>query len=538
MSETHNGDRDAGLTGRRLRPLFAGLLALLLAAVACTNGAGGPVPITLKVLAGSELKDLEPLLPDLEKATGYRLSMNYVGSLDGAERIVNGDRSQLAWFSSGKYLTLLQGHTGRIVAQEPIMLSPVVVGVKRSTSARLGWSGNPDVTWADIGAHSKAGEFHFAMTNPTASNSGFVALVGVAAALAQTGGALDQGSINVAALRDFFTGQTLTAGSSGWLADAYVRSQDSLDGIVNYESVLLSLNQGTQLHEKLDLVYPKEGIVTADYPLMLLDSSQRHAYDRIISYLRQPDVQARIMRTTGRRPAAPGVALDSRFPPRVLIELPFPSSLDVVNRLLFTYLDQIRKPAHAIFVLDTSGSMDGERINSLKRALNDLTGADPTITGQFASFRQREQITIILFNTRVYEQHDFVINDATTSSPDLAAVRAYVNTLRAGGGTAIYDAVYSAYEAVARDQRSDPDRYYSIVLMTDGENNSGRDSARFLSDYGRLPAQVRGVKTFAILFGEAKPKELNQVADTTGGRVFDSRSAPLSQVFKEIRGYQ
>jgi hypothetical protein len=31
---------------------------------------------------------------------------------------------------------------------------------------------------------------------------------------------------------------------------------------------------------------------------------------------------------------------------------------------------------------------------------------------------------------------------------------------------------------------------------------------------------------------------LKRIADVSGGAVFDSRTAPLSQVFKEIRGYQ
>ena len=91
------------VTPRRLPAILAGLLAALLAGLACSAGPPTSSATTLTVLAGSELKDLEPLLPDLEKATGYHLSLNYVGSLDGAERIVNGDRSQLAWFSSGKY---------------------------------------------------------------------------------------------------------------------------------------------------------------------------------------------------------------------------------------------------------------------------------------------------------------------------------------------------------------------------------------------------------------------------------------------------
>jgi Ca-activated chloride channel family protein len=518
---------------------WTALVALVLGAAACAPSSPGSTPsTTLQVMAGSELQDIEPLLPDLEKATGYRLRMSYVGSLDGAERIVAGDRSPLAWFSSAKYLTLLQGGSGRIAAQQKIMLSPVVLGVKHSVAARFGWSGSPNVTWADIAAKAKAGQLHFGMTNPAASNSGFVALVGVAEAFAQSGTALDAGTINAPALTDFFSGQALTAGSSGFLATSYVRSQDAIDGMINYESVLLSLNQGSQLHEKLDLVYPKDGIATADYPMVLLDRTRRDAFDKITQWLRRPDVQTRIMQTTNRRPALPEVRPDARFPSQVLVELPFPGSLDVVNRLIAVYLDQARPPSHAIFVLDTSGSMDGSRIDSLKRALVNLTGADASITGQFARFRQREQVTIILFNNRPYQTRDFTVTDTSASSPDLAAIRSYVNTLQAGGGTAIYDAVYSAYQAAGAAMRSDPGRLYSIVLMTDGENNAGRDSARFLADYRQLPPEVRAVRTFAVLFGEASPAALQQVADTTGGRVFDGRTASLSQVFKDIRGYQ
>ncbi|HEY4025802.1 MAG TPA: substrate-binding domain-containing protein [Candidatus Dormibacteraeota bacterium] len=518
--------------------LAACLLGVAAACSPSSTGISSKPSTTLQVMAGSELQDIEPLLPDLEKATGYRLKMSYVGSLDGAERIVAGDRSPLAWFSSAKYLTLLQGGSGRIAAQQKIMLSPVVLGVKHSVAQGFGWTANPNVTWADITARAKAGQLHFGMTNPAASNSGFVALVGVAEAFAQSGSALDTGTIDAAALKDFFSGQSLTAGSSGFLSTSYVRSQDSLDGMINYESILLSLNQGGQLHEKLDLIYPKDGIATADYPLVLLDRSQRAAFDAITQWLRRPEIQTRIMQTTNRRPALPEIKPDSRFSSQVLVELPFPGSIDVVNRLIAVYLDQARPPAHAIFVLDTSGSMDGQRINSLKRALINLTGADASITGQFARFRQREEITIILFNDRVYQSRDFTVADTSASSPDLAAIRSYVNTLQAGGGTAIYDAVYTAYQTAAAGMQREPGRLYSIVLMTDGESNVGRDSGRFLTDYNRLPAQVRAVRTFAVLFGEASPAELQQMANTTGGRVFDGRSSSLSQVFKEIRGYQ
>lgn len=514
-------------------------IALLVLASACSSSQPSvDTAHTLTVLAGSELKDLLPLLPDIQKSTGYQLSLKYTGSLDGAQAIVDGDKSDLAWFSSGNYLTLLQGSSGRIIAQQPIMLSPVAIGVKHSAAQGLGWSGSTSVTWADIANAAKAGNFHFAMTNPAASNSGFVALVGVASAFAGGGNALDSGSINVAKLKDFFSGQVLTAGSSGFLADSFVRQQDRVDGLINYESVLLSLNAGGKLKEPLDIVYPKDGIITANYPLMLLNSAKRGAYDKVVAYLKSPDVQRRIMTTTARRPTVPEVQPDSRFTTQLLVELPFPSSISVIDTLLFAYLDQIRPPAHTYFVIDISGSMEGDRLNSVKKTFGNLTGADQTITGRFARLRAREEITIIPFNGRVVDDRTFTINDVTATSPDLAAVRRYVDNLQATDGTAIYDSLIRAYQDAARAKTSEPDRFYSVVLMTDGQNNLGNDAPGFQRFYKSQPADVRAIATFPIIFGEASPQELTDIATLTGGQVFDSRNVSLSSVFKVIRGYQ
>jgi Ca-activated chloride channel family protein len=513
-------------------------MAALLAGCVGTSTSTPEPANTLHVLAGSELKDLAPLMPDIEKATGIHLAMSYTGTLDGAERIVSGASSDLAWYASSKYLNLLQGSKRKVLVQQPIMLSPVILGVKDSTARRLGWANNPSVTWRDIAVAAKNGQFHFAMTDPSASNTGFSALVGVASAFAGSGNALTVADVKSQQLKDFFSGQTLTAGSSGFLGDSYVRSQDSLDGIINYESVLLTLNAGGKLHEKLDLIYPKEGIITADYPLMLLNGAKREAYDKLVAYLRSADVQRRLMATTSRRPALPEVSPDSRFPSGLLVELPFPSNLDVINSLLLAYLNDIRLPSHPVFVLDLSGSMDGGRLNGLKTALTNLTGLDTSVTGQFARFRAREQITIITFSSAVQDTRTFTINDPDPSGPDMTALRDYVNGLRAGGGTAIYDALEAAYSTAGVAKAQDPNGFYSIVLMTDGENNSGSDLNTFLRDYQQFSSGKRGIKTFTVLFGEASPKDLQRIATVSGGTVFDSRTAPLSQVFKEIRGYQ
>ena len=266
------------------------------------------------------------------------------------------------------------------------------------------------------------------MTNPAASNSGLTALIGVASALSGSSDALDAGQIDKEALRAFFKGQAMTAGSSGFLAEAYVRAQDTVDGIVNYESVLLSLNAGGELKEPLVLIYPKEGIVTADYPLMLLNKDKRDAWQSVVDYLRTPEVQQRIMTETGRRPAIPGVALDSRFPTDTLIELPYPAKLETIDALITAYLDEERKPASAVFVLDVSGSMEGERLDGLKAAMRALTGTDTTLTGKFARFRAREEVTIILFSDGS-STGQFTIDDTNPDGKDMTAIRDYIDGL-------------------------------------------------------------------------------------------------------------
>jgi Ca-activated chloride channel family protein len=495
-------------------------------------------PSVLSVMAGSEVKDLEPMLPDIANATGVKLLLSYSGTLEGAEAIDGGAATDVAWFSSGRYLSLLPTAGSRIVAQEKIMLSPVVIGVKRSVADRFGWTNNPNVTWKDIEARSADGSFHFAMTNPAASNSGLTALVGVASALSGSSDAIDTGQIDETALRAFFKGQTLTAGSSGFLADAYVRDQDSLDGIVNYESVLMTMNAGPTLHEPLTIIYPKEGIITADYPFMLLNAAKRDAYDKVVAYLRTPDVQKRIMTSTLRRPAIPGVPLDARFPTQTLIELPYPARLDTINALITAYLDEVRQPSSAIFVLDVSGSMSGDRLGNLKTAMNALTGTDTSLTGRFSRFRAREQVTIITFATEIEDTRDFTIDDTDPNGPDMTAIRNYVNGLTTFDGTAIYSGVEAAYKVVGQKQAVDPNRLYSIVLMTDGENNNGVDSGGFASDYATLPAATKAVHVYPVLFGDARKDEMSSIATLTGGTVFDATSTSLATIFKQIRGYQ
>lgn len=493
-------------------------------------------PDTLVVLAGSELSDLEPYLGQIKDKTGVTLALQYSGTMAGIDRINAGEKFDAAWFSQAKYL-VMSDTAHRIKAQDKIMLSPVVIGVKQSKAKALGWFNNLNVTWKDIADKAGAGDFNYAMTNPASSNSGFSAVIGVASALAGTADVLHVSDVDAAKLNNFFKGQKLTSGSSGWLIDAYVRDQDHLDGIINYEANLLTLNRSGKLKEPLVLIYPKEGIITADYPFVLLNADKRAAYDKVVAYLKSAEFQKVIMDNTFRRPVNPDVALSSAFPKALIVELPFPNSLATVNAVLTRYLNINRVPAHSFFVLDVSGSMEGERLAGLQRALHTLAGDDPSLTGQFAKFHNREKITLITFSDQVSQPVTFEMkseNDVQT----LNAVKQFADNMHAGGSTAIFDAIEHA-EALAQASRAtEGPRYYSIVLMTDGENNTGDDFNAFKQKYAALPADEQAIKVFPILFGEGSSEQLTELAALTGGRLFNGKNDPLAVVFKEIRGYQ
>ncbi|MGP6158323.1 MAG: substrate-binding and vWA domain-containing protein [Vulcanimicrobiaceae bacterium] len=485
------------------------------------------------MIAGSELKDLEPYFGQIHDRTGVQIELEYSGTLAGIDRIRSGEHFDAAWFANDKYL-LLADKQHRVKAQERIMLSPVVIGVKESVAKRFGWTRT--TSWKEIEAKAADGSFRYAMTNPTTSNSGFSAVIAVSTAFAGTGDVLRAADVDAARLRSFFRGQQLTAGSSGWLVDAYVRDQGQLDGIVNYEANLLALDKSSQLKERLVLIYPKEGVVTADYPLVLLDDAKRALYDKVIAYLKSDEFQQLVMEKTDRRPVDPNVKLAPEFPTGVVNEIAFPNSLADVDGVLLRYLSDNRVPAHSFYVLDTSGSMQGDRIDAVRRALFTLAGEDSTLTGKFARFQKRERITLISFSDGTRPPVDLEMHSAADPAT-LAAVKTYADNLQPGGATAIYCALEEALADANRSRQSEGARYYSIVLMTDGENNRCDDAATFEQKYVALPPGQR-IKIFPILFGEGDSDALEHLAVITGGRMFDGRHEALSSVFKEIRGYQ
>lgn len=523
-----------------MRRLLLVLLAVLLTACTATEPSTPPPtvtkgpPVTLRVLAGSELADMKPILDEAAKATGVTVTMTFTGTLDGADTVASGKADgqyDAVWFSSTRYLQTIPEAKQRLGTATRIMGSPVVLGVRQEVARQLGWD-RAEPSWSDIAVAADRGDLTYAMTDPAASNTGFSTLVAVATALDGTGRALDAAAIDRVAprLTQFFSGQQLTAGSTDWLTDAFVKHP--LDGLFSYEASLRSVNRTGKLPEPLTIVYPKDGVVSADYPFTLLAGAAtelRDGYQRLVDYLRLPAVQKSIVDQTARRAGIPGVALPDKAP-KGLVELPFPDARTAIDALLTAYFDRLRKPARTVYVLDLSGSMAGERLTALQGALSDLTGVSTTLSGQYCRFRSREEVILLPFSTKPGTPQTFTVSE---ESPQASrdAIRAAIGALSTAGDTAVYDSLVAAYGLFA----DAADRFLSIVLMTDGESNTGRALADFTAFVPTASPQVR---VFPVLFGEAAEQEMRTVATTTGGELFDARQGDLSKAFCQIRGYQ
>lgn len=496
-----------------------------------TNAAPVASDASFTILAGSELKDIEGPIVDAAKAAGVDVKFSYAGTLDIVERINAGERFDAILPPNGAYPALaLQA---KPVARDKLFYSRIALGVKRAKAEQLGWTKRPP-GWAEIAKAAGDGQLRYGMTNATSSNTGMSALFAVASALAGKTEDLAVQDVDEKTLKAFLSGQKLTAGSSGWLADAYVKDPSAIDAMVNYEAVILRANDRLAKADQLMLVYPRDGMISADYPLMLLNAGKREAYTQLVTTLKAAPFQRDALAAAFLRPANPEVAAASALPTTAAVELGFPNRLEVIDAVLGTYQSQWRKPATSIFVLDLSGSMSGQRLASMREALKLLSGADAgTASTRYSAFQSRERVVLITFATQV-QAPVWVRFDADQLDTARAELRRQADAMKADGGTAIYSALAAAEDLARKEQQLDPGRLVSIVLLTDGENNSGLKPREFSERFaGGLPARI-----FPILFGEANVAEMQQIAQASGGREFDGRKLQLGQVFKEIRGYQ
>ncbi|HOW64954.1 MAG TPA: VIT domain-containing protein [Candidatus Paceibacterota bacterium] len=116
-------------------------------------------------------------------------------------------------------------------------------------------------------------------------------------------------------------------------------------------------------------------------------------------------------------------------------------------------------PKDVVFVLDTSGSMAGKKLDQAKKALHYCV----------ENLNEGDRFEILRFSTETEPLFDRFVD---TSKPNRNKAAAFIEGLKPTGGTAINDALLKAL-ALASPDASDPQRVRVVIFLTDGKPTIG-----------------------------------------------------------------
>jgi len=533
---------------KRLFILTAAVIAVVTIAVLGLRQATPPT--TLRIVAGSENQALEPLVQGWAADNNVTVEMSYLGSVDISRALAAGKDSDYdaVWPAHSLWIEL--GDTQKVVAHATsILRSPVVLGVKTSLAKKLGWVGRDDITVQMIEEAARSGAFRLSMTSATQSNSGASAYIGFLYALAGNPDVLTMENLAEPKLQEDMRGLLSTvdrsSGSSGWLKDSLVANPGAFDAMINYESVVIEANQALVAKglEPLYIVYPANGMSVADSPLALInkgDAARETAFLALQQFLLSPETQGKLS-ALGRRTGLIGVS-DAGADPAVwnpawgidltrdIAPVPVPSSA-VIAEALTLYQSELRKPSLTIWVLDVSGSMEGEPLAQLKQAMTLLL--DPSVAAVSLLQPSRRDVTIIL----PFNHAPLPPTIVTGGDPaEMAAALTRINGLQAEGGTDLYAAIGTAVDLLQPYATDGTlfDHLPAIVAMTDGQSEViNREWMQARIDGSGF---ARDIPIHSIAFGAADEEQLKALSQASIGRLFKAGN-DIAAALRGAKGY-
>jgi len=317
------------------------------------------------------------------------------------------------------------------------------------------------------------------------------------------------------------------------IQQAQEKGRAYLDAFVVQEQLVIQFNERSK--DKLVAIYPVEGAMWEDHPLVLLErpdttAEQRLAYRSFRDFLLSHDVQMLVL-ANGYRPTDLSIPLDSPSSPikaangvdptqpKTTLQIPSPAVIQVV-RDVWQYT---KRKTNVYLVADVSGSMQGEKLEQAKEAfltfLNLIKG-------------EQERVGLIVFSSNVTEA--VPLSELATNREIL---RSTIADLYAGGNTALLDAIDLAYESLQR--RQDRERINAIVVMTDGKENNSRIRLKDLTaklqqgNQSGLPVVV-----FCVAYGnDADMDTLEKISTATGGQTRRGSPETIRELYKLLSTY-
>jgi Ca-activated chloride channel family protein len=177
----------------------------------------------------------------------------------------------------------------------------------------------------------------------------------------------------------------------------------------------------------------------------------------------------------------------------------------VVEAIITSWRNQVKKPSRVALVVDSSGSMKGDKLPSAQRSLQ----------AYLAQTGPRDVLGLIDFDSSVGEP--VVVRGGPA---DAAKAMTFVSGLKAEGGTSLYDAVEAGRNWLRRTRR--PDEILAVVVLTDGNDSGSKLSLQALEAELRRSgfASDDRIGVFTIGYGssgEYNADALRRIAESNGG---------------------
>ena len=490
----------------------------------------------LHIISSSENQDLEPIIQEYANKKGYNVNIEYAGTLDIMSKLNSGEQYDAVWLSNSIWMYMLDKNV-KTSNSKCTSINPVVFGITKSKAEELGFI-DKTVYTKDILNAIESGNLKFSMSNPTSTNSGASAYLGLLSTLAGNPEVLTKEHLENEELKqdliDLFSGMERSSESEDFLEEMFLNGD--YEAVVTYESSIININKKliAQGKEPLYAIYPIDGVSISDSPIAFIDTgyndSNKDTFLDLESYILSDEGQ-KLLQEKGRRTWFGGITQDidkTVFNPdwgidttKYIVPVKYPST-KVIKLALNLYQTELRKPTHVVFCLDYSGSMYGTGNNELMNAMDYILTDEAA--NDFIQFSKKDKIDIVPFST--YVMDEISTDDGTKTEEMLRKI----HEEEPDGSTALYPAARRALELV---ENEDQDTYnVSIVLMTDGRANVGTYNS--LESYYRLVNKQ--IPIYSIMFGSASRYDLEDIAELSNAKVFDGR-VDLVKAFKEVRGY-
>ena len=259
----------------------------------------------LRIISSSENEDLENVIKNYAESENINVEIEYAGTLDIMEKLNSGEEYDAVWASNSIWLYMLNSSI-KTANSKSTSTNPVVFAVRESKAKELGFVGK-DIYTKDIVDSIKAGNLKFSMANPTQTNSGATAYLGLLYTLAGNPEVLKEEDLQNDELKEslisLFSGLERSSGSEDFLEEMFLNG--SYEAVVTYESSIININKKLQEtgEETLYVLYPIDGVSISDSPFAYINNGneeKEEAFLKIQKYILSDEGQKELA-ATGRR---------------------------------------------------------------------------------------------------------------------------------------------------------------------------------------------------------------------------------------------